>query len=169
MQVCVGKGEKILMIYTNKASFKPLMIILSFLFIPSIVTLIVCCFLIPSIPIYVILLVFILMYCLGIIAIRKESNSHRNYIKIMEDMIILKFDNFSSNEISIKYVDIYQIDYYRINSFISWFALICMQCPKIAFLTFSDGKSIMKKPIGYFEKKDIEKICNINKIKLVIH
>lgn len=159
------------MIYTNKAQFKPIIILLSVLFVPSISALIVCCFLIPSIPIYCILFSFLIIYCLSIFAIKKESNSHRNFIKIGENSLIIKFDNFSAddNENEIMFNDIIQIDYYKINSVISWIGLLSMQCPKIAFLKYTCDNKVIQKPIGYFEKVDIERMCFTHSIKLIVH
>lgn len=159
------------MIYTNKAQFKPIIILLSILFVPAILSLIVCCFIIPSTTIYCILFAFFIIYCLGIFAVKKESNSRRNYLKIGNDSIIIKFDNFSAddNEKEIMFNDIIQIDYYKINSFISWIGLLSLQCPKIAFLKYACDNKVIQKPIGYFEKVDIERMCFTHNIKLIVH
>lgn len=107
-----------------------------------------------------------------IIATIKEAYSHRNYIKINTSFFEIKFDNLSSNgqAIIVNYDDIVQIDYYKINSFISWLQLLLSyQSPKVAFITIHENENIITKAIGYFEKNDLIKICESKNIKLIIH
>lgn len=158
-------------IYTNKAQFIPLVILLSILFVPAIIVLIVLCILYQLIQFFVILLCFILIFCLAICAVRKESNSRRNYIKINENTLVIKNDSFSSEnvEVFIDFNNIVQIDYYGINSIISWVGIICLQCPNTALISFVIDGQVIQKALGFFEKDEIKKICSLCKIKLIVH
>lgn len=159
------------MIYTNKAILKPIIIVLSVLFIPSIIVLTIYCIFFSNFQGYIILAIFIFLFIVGIIVAIKEAYSHRNYIKINTSFFEIKFDNLSSNgqAIIVNYDDIVQIGYYKINSFISWLQLLSYQIPKVAFITIHENENIITKAIGYFEKNDLIKICESKNIKLIIH
>lgn len=159
------------MIYTNKAILKPIIIILSVLFIPSIIVLAIYCIIFSNFQGYIILAIFSFLFIVGIIVAIKEAYSQRNYIKINTSFFEIKFDNLSSNgqAIIVNYDDIVQIDYYKINSFISWLQLLSYQIPKVAFITIHENENIITKAIGYFEKNDLIKICESKNIKLIIH
>ena len=66
-------------------------------------------------------------------------------------------------------INIVQIEYYKINSFISWLQFLSYQIPKVAFITIHENENIITKAIGYFEKNDLIKICESKNIKLIIH
>ena len=160
------------MIYTNKAILKPIIIVLSVLFIPSIIVLTIYCIFFSNFQGYIILAIFIFLFIVGIIVAIKEAYSHRNYIKINTSFFEIKFDNLSSNgqAIIVNYDDIVQIEYYKINSFISWLQLLfTYQSPKVAFITIHENENIITKAIGYFENNDLIKICESKNIKLIIH
>ena len=118
---------------------------------------------------YITLASFIFLFIVCIIATIKEAYSHRNYIKINTSFFEIKFDNLSSNgqAIIVNYDDIVQIEYYKINSFISWLQLLSYQSPKVAFITIHENENIITKAIGYFEKNDLIKICESKNIKLI--
>ena len=159
------------MIYTNKAILKPIIIVLSVLFIPSIIVLTIYCIFFSNFQGYIILAIFIFLFIVGIIVAIKEAYSHRNYIKINTSFFEIKFDNLSSNgqAIIVNYDNIVQIEYYKINSFISWLQFLSYQIPKVAFITIHENENIITKAIGYFEKNDLIKICESKNIKLIIH
>ena len=96
------------MIYTNKAILKPIIIVLSVLFIPSIIVLTIYCIFFSNFQGYIILAIFIFLFIVGIIVAIKEAYSHRNYIKINTSFFEIKFDNLSSNgqAIIVNYDDI---------------------------------------------------------------
>ena len=160
-----------MMIYTNKAMLQPMIIVLSVFFIPIIIVLTIYCIVFSNFQGYIILASFSFVFIVCIIATIKEAYSQRNYIKINTLFFEIKFDNLSSNRqaIIVNYDDIVQIDYYKINSFISWLQLLSYQSPKVAFITIHENENIITKAIGYFEKNDLIKICESKNIKLIIH
>lgn len=160
-----------MMIYTNKAMLQPMIIVLSVFFIPIIIVLTIYCIVFSNFQGYIILASFIFLFIVCIIATIKEAYSQRNFIKINDSFFEIKFDNLSSNgqAIIVNYDDIVQIDYYKINSFISWLQLLSYQIPKVAFITIHENENIITKAIGYFEKNDLIKICESKNIKLIIH
>ena len=161
-----------MMIYTNKAMLQPMIIVLSVFFMPIIIVLTIYCIVFSNFQGYIILACFIFLFIVCIIATIKEAYSQRNFIKINDSFFEIKFDNLSSNgqAIIVNYDDIVQIEYYKINSFISWLQLLLSyQSPKVAFITIRENENIITKAIGYFEKNDLIKICESKNIKLIIH
>lgn len=159
------------MIYLNKAILTPLLIFMSFIFIPAIILITISCFLIKEIQIYIVLCCFVLAYLLAICIVIKESKNKKYYLKVNNDSLEISYPNITnkSEVLSVKFTDIEKIEYYKITSFVSWLALIQMQCPKALFITYNINNKKEEKPIGHVELKDIVKICKEKEIKLIIH
>lgn len=160
-----------MIIYTNKALFKPVLIILNFLFIPTIISLIVALVLLKEIFIAILLACFITIYIVTILLFKWESNRKTNFIKVEKDGLEINYPNLAKdgNCLSLNYEEIIKIDYYKITSFVSWLALVQMQLPKALFITFNKNGNIVRKAIGHSELSEVTKLCNENNIKYRIH
>lgn len=159
------------MIYLNKAILKPLSIFISVIFIPSIILITICCFLIKEIQVFIILCCFVLAYILAMCLTIKESRNKKYYLKVNNDSLEIAYPNLTRKDevLSVRFIDIEKIDYYKITSFVSWLALIQMQCPKALFITYHINNRKEEKAIGHAELIDIVKICKEKEIKLIIH
>ncbi len=159
------------MIYLNKAIVKPLSIFISSIFIPFIILITISCFLIQEIQVYIVSCCLVLAYILAICLVIKESKNKKYYLKVLNDSFEISYPNLTNKGevLTVKFTDIEKIDYYKMISFVSWLAVIQMQCPKALFITYYTNNRKEEKAIGHAELKDIVKICEEKKIKLIIH
>ena len=158
-------------IYLNKAGFKPVLIICSAFFVPIIIILFFVAINDKKISMWMVFLFFLVLYFVFVIPAYIESTSNKNYMDIKENSIIIKHpsisDDMTSKEIPIN--NISSFEYFRMNSIISWIAIICLVIPNTLIINIDkDGKSIDYN-IGFCTKNDIIKICNENNIKLILH
>ncbi len=110
-------------------------------------------------------------YILAICLVIKESKNKKYYLKVLNDSFEISYPNLTNKGevLTVKFTDIEKIDYYKMISFVSWLAVIQMQCPKALFITYYTNNRKEEKAIGHAELKDIVKICEEKKIKLIIH
>jgi len=154
----------------SEKQFKPAIIFLSIIFCPlflGVLVVLSCNFDIMILSIFLILL---LIYVLLILFYKKISNNKNHYLIIYDSKMIINYPNINKikHVLDINYENIIKLEYYKITSITSWFQLLNGVLPKCIFITYiKDGKEVCEL-MGHMELKDIKKIANDKKIKLII-
>lgn len=160
------------MINNNKAQFLPVMILTTVIELLPLVVGSIAAFINENIAVGSILLTFSLVVYITIFLLMKKGSSTDIYfVKVDNGELEISYANFTSADYGkVSLDDVVKIDYYRINSFVSWvLCLINVRVPRSAFLTYTHDGATVYKPIGYFAKKDIDKLCESNGIKVIMH
>lgn len=161
------------MIYLNKGSITPLLIIYSLIFIPIITALIIALFLAYNIGILIVFIGFTIIYILSIILIICNGNSKKYYIEMQGVNCIIKHHKLGKSNPNILELNIAEIqcfEYYKIKSFKNWFLMLMYySIPNSLCIQYCISGINKFEFIGYMKKKQVVEFCNTNNIKLVIH
>lgn len=154
----------------SEKQFKPAIIFLSIIFYPlflGVLAVLICNY---DISILIIFLLLLVAYIV-LIVFYKRISSNKAHNLILEDCkMVINYPNINrmKNTLEIYYDSIIKLEYYKMTSLISWFQLLNGVVPKCIFITYvKDGKEISEL-MGYMDLKDIKKISNDKKIKLIV-
>ena len=154
---------------SNK-QFKPSIIFISIIFFPIFFGLIAVLTFNFDIFIFVVFLFVLLFYILLIMLYKKISNNKNHYLVIHEEMMEIHYSNGKkiSQSLTINYNEIIKIEYFRMSSIISWLQVINGVVPKCVYVTYTKFGKEDCELIGYMDLKDIKKLTNDKKIKLIV-
>ncbi len=147
------------MIYLNKAFFKPMLILLSVLFLPAIIDylfLLIGGFSIEMLVIFVLLLsIYILPLCI----VFNLSRSKSHYLKVDGNFLEINYPiRGAESPTVIEIKNIVKVEYYKILSIRSWCLLFHCIGPQSTFITYlSDGKEI-RNLIGYPDLNELRQV-----------
>lgn len=158
------------MYYLNKNQLLPSVVFFSTLILPFIIALIIAYAVEPKIEILLILLSLSLVYVVIILVMFCISRQKKWFILVEDESVQIRYlDNFKGDtKIRLKYEEIKQIEYYRINTIRGWTVLQSYVFPQSVFITFVYDGVEQKKFIGYLDKKAIQNFAEKN-IQIKIH
>lgn len=156
------------MIDLGKKGLKPMIILWSILFLPCIISLIIYLIIAFEITILIIEIVILLAYLIILLICFNVFNKKDKMLKLTK--IGFEISIYKSGKLIhtglIKFAEIDYIVYYRLTSIVSWFAAFSYISPKSVIVVYK--KNVQNELLGYMDLKDIKKISNENKIKLII-
>lgn len=158
------------MYYLDEKQFKPMLIILSVIFLPFIVLLGIIMFLDFELIILVIELSILIIYIMLIFILRKDSKSKGNYLIIHDEMFEIYYPNIGegTHKLKINFCDIIEIKYYKITSIRGWLQILGYVVPKCTYITYKKYGKKITELMGFFDLNDIREITNKKGIKLII-
>ena len=154
----------------SEKQFKPAFIFLSIIFYPlllGVLAVLICDF---DIMILIIFIFLLLVYIILIVFYKKISNNKAHNLILHDCRMVINYPNINNMKhvLEIYYESIIKLEYYKMTSLISWFQLLNGVVPKCIFITYiKDGKEVCEL-MGYMDLKDIIKIANDKKIKLLL-
>ena len=159
------------MYFLEKKQFKPSVILLSVIFLPIIITIIIAICLTFKKELLLALFTIVLIYSVLIIVFWKISQCKNKYLLLENDRIKVIYPNINNgeNRLELSLKQIVKIDYYKITSFKGWFILFSFVVPKCVFITYKKDNNEYTDFIGYMDFDDVKKFANNNDIKLIIH
>ena len=161
------------MIDLSRAQFKPLVIFVSLFFIPAIVGLvfaIVKSFLVAKL---IWLLVFIIAFIGVILMIYKSSHSKKYTLSINNGFLTAVCQPPIGNltELTVKYEDIIELEYYRMRSILSWIILplssFCV--PRCVEIAFRENGNEVAQWLGYMTYDEVKRVAAATGSKLKVH
>ena len=156
------------MIDLEKKGLKPIIIFLSTMFLPVIISLIICLINDFDITILIITIVILLLFIIIIYICFNIFNKKNKLMKITK--IGFEINLYKSGKLIhtglIKFNEIDYLIYYRITSIMGWFALFSYISPKSVIVVYK--KNIQNELLGYMDLKDIKKISKESNVKLIV-
>lgn len=160
------------MIFLNRGYFRPMLIILSLVFLPIIALGVL--WLVQAetfMPLIGIAIVAIIYFSLLLI-VKKISKSTKYYLMSNPDYIEIKYPNLAKNnnlDFSIPNTDIIQFDYCKLASIKAWLLIPVYDLPQCVFMTYMENGTKVCKLIGYMGYGDVQELAQRIKVKLVVH
>lgn len=158
------------MIYLNKGSFVPKVILISIIFAPITIACTLSFLGDFQLPIFMFFLTSLVFYCVGILLAYINSKSKKYAIQEAEGKVIINYPNLyrGSQELVINHDSIVKMEYYRLFSIRSWCMMYNYVLPQCLYLTYiCDGKCICNH-IGYPDYREICNLCRTLDIELTI-
>lgn len=151
-----------------KAGYKLLIIIYSAMFLPIIGFLIVVGILEATPGPFISLAIFSVIYAVCIFIMRHCYLHEKSNMKTDGDLLEISRPDLPGPLI-IKREEIVTLEYYKVTSFISWFAMVQGQCPKALFISYHKDGTIIRDAIGQVEYKEIKAFCEKYNFPLKMH
>lgn len=158
------------MVYLNKGSFAPKVIIITIIFVPIIIACTISFYFEFQLSIFILFLTGLASYCVGILLAYLSSKSNKYAMRETRGKIIINYPklNRESQELILNRDTIVKMEYYRLFSIRAWCMLHNYVLPQCLLLTYvCDGEHICKH-IGYPDRHEICKLCRTLDIDLVI-
>lgn len=158
------------MYYLNEKEFKPMLIFLSVVFLPCIISLGIIMFFDFRLIILIVALSMLIIYILLIFILRKVSRNKENCLIIHDELFEIYYPNIGdgSHSLNVNLCDIIEIEYYRITSIRGWLQILGYAGPKCTYITYQKYGRKITELMGFFDLRDIKKITDEKGIKLKI-
>jgi len=158
------------MVYLNKGSFVPIVIMISVIFAPITIACTLSFLMDFQLPILTLFLTSFVFYCVSALLAYISSASKRYAIQIIAGKIMINYPNLcrDSRELVLAPDAIVKMEYYKLSSIHAWCMLHNYILPRCVFLTYvCDGKQVCKH-IGYPDYDEICNLCHALDIELTI-
>ena len=157
------------MISLREGFFKPMLILLSIIFLPTSCASWILTLSNFRIAPLIVSLVFSLSFFATVFGVYKYSKSDKEQLYSEEGVLVIIYPNVTTSpRTEIEVNNIVKIEYYKISSFRAWCMLYNYVCPCSAFITYLlDGKEVCKH-IGYPRYDKIKTLCSDIGVKFVI-
>lgn len=153
------------MIYLNTGFFRPMLWIVSILFLPIVVVGLVLAILKLNTSGIVACSVILLFCFISLFCIYKHSKTKKYYLLSEDDFLAINYPNAPCR---INKSEIIKVEYYKISSIRSWLLLFSYICPQSAFITYKDNGREVCKLIGYPDFEKIRDLCDTHGLDFVI-
>ena len=159
------------MIYLKQKQFKPAVILLSILFSPAIIVMLITTIAFYKLELLIILLSLVIIYLLLLLFFLKVSYSKKNYLELGRDNMKIVYPNINKgeNELDINYSEINSFDYYKITSFKGWLILTSFVLPQCVFITYNNNGNEITELMGHLDYEYIKNLASEKKIKFIEH
>ena len=155
------------MINLSQKEFLPQFILISLLFIPSIVAIFVATIVEYDLKKLILFLSFLVIYLIVYLFLKSFFKKNRRFLLKKEDKIKV-FNNYKgkpSLDFEIDIQDISFIEYLNIISVKGWvYSLISYHVPKCVFITLNNGRQLF---LGYLNISQVEEIFQQVNIKII--
>lgn len=160
------------MFYLEKKGLLPLLILLHSVMLPLFGVLIAILITEFSIPNLLIALFFVFFYLSILLAMLKETSTHKYYLTIKDGIFEIVYPRVKKGDkLIIASNEIIQLEYYKLFSLVGWLdAFGGGAMTKFVLITYinDDGEKV-RRGMGYLDYKDILSIAKENHIRLVVH
>ena len=154
------------MIYLNEGSFKPSLILISIIVLPTSIASWILTFVDFRIELFIVSFLMLGCYFLFVWGIYKHSKTKKYYLFVEDKAVVINYPNLNCFKVDMH--DIIKIEYYKILSIRAWCMIFNCVFPQCAYITYlKNGKEICNH-IGYPKFDKISKLCMDMGIELVV-
>ncbi|MDE6442736.1 MAG: hypothetical protein K2L12_08315 [Clostridia bacterium] len=160
-----------MIIYLNKACFKPALILWSILFLPGIIACIIITIVDKDYNVLIAIAICAVLYSMFIIFSYLCSKSKKNFLQIENDKIEIAYPNINRGKhtLSLNFKDIKRFDFYTVKSLTAWISLFNGLLPRFVCITYEFEGERHEDCIGYMTCKEMKNVALLLGVEFFIH
>lgn len=163
--------QNVLKLNLEKRQLQPQLILLSVIFFPFILALLIASIIKPEKPIIIVLVCLFALYVVLTLVLWLLSMRKDKYLTIGDDETTIRYPNVSNaNIIKITNSNITRIEYYKLSTIKNWLTLFNFVLPQCVYITYKDENDEERDAfIGYLNVEEVKILSQRLNANLIIH